>query len=94
MRLEWSELAEADREGIEAYFGQYNLRAAIAAGDRIEEHVDLLESFPEMGQEGRVPGTRELVVSGSDCVVVYRLGADVVRILRVIHGGQMWPEAV
>jgi plasmid stabilization system protein ParE len=46
MRIDWSESALTDLDGVEAYFGQYNLGAAVAAVDRITECVDLLESFP------------------------------------------------
>jgi plasmid stabilization system protein ParE len=81
-----------DRETIANYFGQYNWLAAVRAGDRIEECVDLLEDFPLMGPRGRLAGTWELVVPQCQCVVVYRIHDNLVQILRVIHGGQEWPE--
>jgi len=51
MRVRWREQAVTDRDDVEAYYGQYNLRAAVAAGDRIQEVVDLLETFPHMGHQ-------------------------------------------
>jgi toxin ParE1/3/4 len=92
VRIAWTERALAELEAIEDYFGQYNLRSAVAAGDRILEQVDLLVKFPMMGREGRVPETQEIVVPKSGCVVVYQRELDEVRILRVIHGGQEWPD--
>jgi plasmid stabilization system protein ParE len=91
MRVRWLEEAEADRDAVEAYYGQYNLRAAVAAGDRIEEVVNLLETFPNLGREGDIPGTREITVVSSKSVVVYRVEDDLVVILRIFHGGQQRP---
>lgn len=36
-------------------------------------------------------GTRELVVLGTPYVVVYRIEAAAVVILRILHGAQQWP---
>jgi toxin ParE1/3/4 len=94
MRIDWSESALTDLDGVEAYFGQYNLGAAVAAVDRITECVDLLEKFPEMGYVGKYPGTREIVVARNQCVVIYKLQQETIRILRVIHGGQERPKKV
>ncbi len=43
-----------------------------------------------MGRGGRVPGTRELVISRTPYIVV---DADKVTILAILHGAQRWPEA-
>jgi toxin ParE1/3/4 len=43
-----------------------------------------------MGRTGRVPLTRELIVGGTPWIIVYRVRADVVEIIRV-HGAQSWP---
>jgi plasmid stabilization system protein ParE len=91
MRVRWLEQAEADRDDVEAYYGQYNLRSAVAAGDRIQECVDLLETFPYLGHEGDIPGTREITVVGVKSVVVYRVDDDSILILRIFHGGQQRP---
>ncbi len=94
MHVRWLEQAEADRDDVEAYYGQYNLRSAVAAGDRIHECVDLLETFPHLGHEGTIPGTREFTVRGSKSVVIYRIQGDAVVILRVMHGGQERPTVL
>jgi len=91
MRVRWREQAVTDRDDVEAYYGQYNLRAAVAAGDRIQEVVDLLETFPHLGHQGTIPGTREITVAGSKSVVVYQVEGDSVDILRVFHGGRQRP---
>ena len=48
--------------------------------------------FPESGREGRVVGTRELVVSRFPYLVVYILREDnEVIVQRVLHTSQQWP---
>ena len=46
----------------------------------------------ESGRPGRVPGTRELVIPRTPYVAAYALTRDCIRILRVLHGAQMWPD--
>jgi len=47
-----------------------------------------------MGRPGRIEGTRELVVSGTPYIAAYRIVGDTVRVLRVLHGAQQWPETL
>ena len=47
---------------------------------------------PGLGRPGRVPGTRELIVSGTRYIVPYRVKEDVVQIITVLHGAQKWPD--
>ncbi len=51
----------------------------------------LLEPHPRAGRTGKVPGTRELVVSGTPYMLLYRIADGVVQILGVIHGARDWP---
>ena len=60
--------------------------------DRIQQQVEALEQFPEMGRQGRTEGTRELVIQRTPYIAVYRIVRGVVLILRVLHGAQQWPE--
>ncbi|WP_310889386.1 type II toxin-antitoxin system RelE/ParE family toxin [Delftia sp. UME58] len=48
--------------------------------------------FPELGRLGRIEDTRELVISQTSYVVPYRVYGNVVRILRVLHCAQQWPD--
>ena len=52
-----------------------------------------LSKFPylDLGRNGRIPGSRELVFSGLPYVVVYHLQGEVVELLRIYHGAQDWP---
>lgn len=60
-------------------------------GDAIEAAVTRLAEYPKIGRIGRVAGTRELVVTGTPYIVVYRIEPTAAVILRVLHGAQRWP---
>ncbi len=92
MLLEWSVFALADREAIFDYIETDSPRAAVSVDDRIKVGVESLAQFPEMGRIGRIVGTRELVISGTPYIAAYRILGDTVRILRVLHGAQQWPD--
>lgn len=92
MLLEWSVFALADREAIFDYIEADSPQAAVAVDDRIQICVEGLAQFPNMGRNGRVPGTRELVISGTPYIAAYRLAGNALRILRILHGAQEWPE--
>lgn len=91
MRLEWLPEAVRTLNTQLAYISGHNPAAAIDVGDAIEESVRRLADFPESGRLGRVPGTRELVVTGTPFIVVYRIEPAAVVVLRVLHGAQRWP---
>jgi toxin ParE1/3/4 len=89
--LEWSLLALADREAIFDYIEADSPRAAVEVDDRIQKCVEGLVQFPKMGRNGRIAGTRELVISGTPYIAAYCLAGSALRILRILHGAQLWP---
>lgn len=92
MRLEWSVFAQADREAIFDHIEADSPQAAVTVDDRIREQVEGLMQFPEIGRPGRIEGTRELVIHRTPYIAAYHIAGDTVRILRVLHGAQRWPE--
>jgi toxin ParE1/3/4 len=66
---------------------------AITQGDRIAEQIDILQQHPQIGRPGRKQGTRELVISRTPFIVVYRIKAKRIELLRVLHGSQQWPSS-
>lgn len=92
MIIEWSVFAVEDRTGIFDYIEQDNPMAAIAVDERITEQTARLAKFPEIGRPGRVDTTRELVIGHTPFIVVYHIQDDTVRILRILHGAQSWPD--
>ena len=53
-----------------------------------------LKRFPNRGRIGRKEGTRELVMVPLPYVIVYRVGPEVVNILRMIHTSEGWPQGM
>jgi len=91
VKTEWLPITERNRASQLAYVAERNSQAAIDMGDMIEAAVQRLADHPHIGRPGRVRGTRELVISGTPYVVVYRIERDAVAILRLLHGAQRWP---
>jgi addiction module RelE/StbE family toxin len=92
VRIEWVPFALQDRIAIFDYIEADNPRAALSIDERIKSRVETLAQFPEMGRPGRTKGTRELVISKTPYIAVYRIHSDRVCILRVLHGAQQWPD--
>ena len=92
MKLLWSAFALADRDAIFTHIEADSPRMAIAVDERIAAAARQLVDFAKSGRPGRVAGTRELVVTGTPYIAAYAVTADTVRILRVLHGAQRWPE--
>ena len=90
MRVEW--LPEAEKASAQLdWIADRDPWAAIDVGDTILSVVERLADHPAMARPGRVAGTRGLVVVGTPYIVVYRIEAAAVVILRVLHGAQRWP---
>jgi toxin ParE1/3/4 len=63
--------------------------AAADADDEIERQVDMLRQQPKMGRPGRRKGTRELVISHTPFVVVYRIrGTTRIEGLTLLHSSK------
>jgi addiction module RelE/StbE family toxin len=92
--LEWSAFALADREAIFDYIEADSPRAAISVDERIQACVGNLSQFPEMDRPGRIEGTRELVIARTPYIATYRIEGETIRILRVLHGAQQWPDDI
>ena len=92
MRIVWSRTAIDDLRAARAYIAEDDLAAAANVARRLVEATDMLADFPGAGRAGRVPHTRELVVSGTPYIVPYRVTGDVVEIVAVLHASRRWPD--
>ena len=86
-----SEVAETDLDVITDHIACDDPLAAVRMRDQIEQRIELLVDQPRLGRRGRIAGTREMVLSGTPFIVVYRPYRDGVLILRVLHGARRWP---
>ena len=91
MRVAWVPRAQADLRAISEHIAADDLGAALRVADRIYNLAKRLADHPRLGRPGRLAGSRELVVSGSPYLVIYRIRAADVEIIRIIHGAQNWP---
>lgn len=92
MRLEWSHHAIQDRSDIYDYVEQYSPNAAIWIDTRIGQQLLTLLRYPATGRLGRLPGTRELVITRTPYIAAYRPLPTRVRVLRILHNAQTWPS--
>jgi len=56
--------------------------------DRIEERVGALVQFPNTGRPSHREGVRELVISGTPYLAVYRVRGEIIEIIRFFHTSQ------
>jgi len=91
MKIKWVRLALKDLDDAGEFIAQDNQEAAKRIVKRIWDATQLLADHPYAGRAGRVPGTRELVISGTPFITAYRVVEDTVQILRVLHGKRKWP---
>jgi len=91
MRLGWTRIAIRDLIDIRRYIAEDNPHAARSVAQHILAAADGLLEHPEMGRLGRIRGTRELVISQTPYIIVYRLRRKRVQVLRVLHGRRLWP---
>lgn len=93
MKLIWTPSARKARSAAIDYIAQDSPRAALSQLDEIERQTDMLIAHPDMGRPGRIDGTRELVVSRTPFIVIYRVKrrAKRIELFRFLHGAQQWP---
>jgi toxin ParE1/3/4 len=92
MKLAWQRIALNERYDQLEYIALDDPLAAISQDEEIEKQTALLTTQPEMGRVGRVRGTRELVISRTPFIAVYRVKGEWIEILRFLHGAQQWPK--
>jgi toxin ParE1/3/4 len=90
--LVWTEPALQDLDDIGSYIALDSPRSAEKVVRRIVETVAALAYHPKMGRVGRDPTTRELVVSGTPYITVYRL-RERIEIIAVFHAARKWPDS-
>ena len=92
MQIKWTSPAQTDLYQAFEYITQENPSAALSVIDRIEEGVNNLAKYPEIGRRGRVAQTRELIVPRTPYIVSYRVKSNQVDILAIIHSSRRWPD--
>lgn len=89
MEVRWTAPAAQDLENIASYIQRENPTAARRVARALYDTAMSLETLPDRGRHGRIDGTRELV--RAPYIIVYRVKAEAVEILRIYHSAQNWP---
>jgi toxin ParE1/3/4 len=89
MQVRWTTPASGDLSRIARRIWLHNPTAARQIAKTLYDGGMSLETMPNRGRSGRIAGTREFVVA--PFILVYRVKADVVEILRIYHSAQDWP---
>jgi toxin ParE1/3/4 len=82
----WSTQAASELKAIPETDRQPEMANGIRRA--IYERVQSLRSLPYLASPGRVENTRELVVTGTPYLVVYRVSEDGIVILNVLPGAR------
>jgi len=86
----WNLDAIDDLKDITDYISEHNTWAARRLGAAIRASTGRLPQNPFMyRQSERIPGCREIVVH-HNYIVIYRVDADRIRIMRVVHARRMY----
>ena len=93
MILRWLPKAIGNRDSQIERIAKDNPIAAISQGDEIEQQVmELVGDPPISGRPGRKPGTRELVISKTPFIAVFRIKGQTIEIMRLLHSSQNWTK--
>ena len=92
MHGNWLGAARANLIAVSEYIAQDNPDASAKTVAALTRAVESLKRFPAAGRPGRVPGIRELVVSGTPYIVPYRVRSSTIEIARVYHTSRRWPD--
>ncbi len=93
MKVRWTLPAANQLREIFEYIAAGNLGAAGRMVRRIHNSIEQTAKMPNAGRIGRVAGTREVVVPGTNYLVAYRVVEDAIQILAIMHGAREWPES-
>ena len=91
MKIEWAPEAIVNLAGLRKFIAETNPTSANDIAKRILENVRMLEEFPHRGKSGRVPGTREITLTGTPFFIVYRVSSETLQIIAVLHSSLNWP---
>jgi len=82
-------LAKRRLEEIQHYIAKDNPRGAIAMRDRIVRAFGRIAEFPKSGRTTDIINRREMVVTGTPYIILYRLTPKEIQIANIKHGKQL-----
>ncbi|MBA2709867.1 MAG: type II toxin-antitoxin system RelE/ParE family toxin [Tatlockia sp.] len=91
MKIKFTKRAAQDIQSSFDFIRKDNPSAANSIITRIMECIENIAVYPAIGRLGRVPNTRELVVSSTPLIIIYQVRNDILFIARIIHASRKWP---
>jgi toxin ParE1/3/4 len=92
VRVRWTPRARDHFRHDTRFIALDSPAAAREVAGRVRNAVNSLADHPLIGREGRVLGTRELLVFHTPYTIAYRVRGQIVEIVGVIHQARQWPE--
>lgn len=92
MKIHWTDLAVSHLADIHEYIARSSEQYALRLVDRLTRRSQQLANFPYSGRivpEKNDPTIRELFEGPYR--IIYRVRADRIDVLAVIHGAREWP---
>jgi toxin ParE1/3/4 len=86
----WTDIAIRHLESVWEYLATDNPTAADSQIDRILDAAEKLAQYPELGRKGRIPATRDLVITETPFLVAYRIHKREIQLLAVLHRARRW----
>ena len=93
MRVRWTTPAAKALLANQDYIARDNSSSAFEVAQHIRVAMAQPQDHPKIGREGRVRGTRELIIHGVPYIVPYRIKRKEIQILSVYHTSRKWPES-
>lgn len=85
-RLRYHDDARRDLRQLIAYGVAQGLASPTAFVQGLREEIGKLRDNPSRGRPGRLQGTREFVIAGTQRIAVYTVEKTTITVLRVLHG--------
>jgi addiction module RelE/StbE family toxin len=92
MQIKWLHQALRNLKQAHNYIIKDNPTAAQELILKIQNAANQLENYPLIGKSGRVEGTRELIISNSPYIIIYRVKEESIEILRIFHTSKRYPD--
>ena len=92
--INWTEQATQQLDQAHDYIALSSSKEVAARITmQIVTSVQQLAAFPMSGRAGRVPGTRELVISNIPFIAAYAIDKADIVVLAIYHGALHWPAS-
>lgn len=91
MQIKWT-ISALKELALEMEYLEAGEDIAQKAYRAVHEKISVLKMFPSLGREGRIFGTRELILTDYPYIIPYRVCENRIEILAVFHTKRKLPD--